>query len=81
VIDFAGPALKDLAQDAPVEAVLTASQSKLGPAVVQFNPETSGRRVFFEMSSEITKPVELRCFLRNAQQVLTETWSYQWTHE
>jgi glucans biosynthesis protein len=81
VIDFVGPWLKDLAQDAPIEVVLSASHAQLGPAVVQRNPETGGRRIFFEMHSESDKPVELRCFLRHAQKVLTETWSFQWTRE
>jgi glucans biosynthesis protein len=30
------------------------------------------------MIPETDDPIELRCFLRTGQDVLTETWSYQW---
>lgn len=78
VLDFAGTSFVDLAPDEPVEAVITASAGRLFNQVVQQNPHTGGRRVFFELAPEGAEAVDLRCFLRSGDRVLTETWTYQW---
>jgi glucans biosynthesis protein len=48
-------------------------------AVVVKNRFTGAWRVAFEIRPDASgSPVELRCFLRKGQHVLTETWSYLW---
>lgn len=79
VIDFVGGDLDDLAADAPVEAVVTASSGKIDHKVVQHHDPIDGWRVFFELQPKGDAPVELRCFLKLGGDALTETWSYQWT--
>ena len=78
VIDFVGDRLKELSADMPVEAVVTASSGQVDHQVVQRNHFIDGWRVFFELKPEGAAPVELRCFLKLGEDILTETWSYQW---
>ena len=50
-----------------------------GGVVVQKNRLAGTWLVTFEIKPDPSgPPVELRCFLRKAQHVLTETWSYLW---
>ncbi|MFO1371444.1 MAG: glucan biosynthesis protein G [Candidatus Competibacteraceae bacterium] len=79
VIDFGGEALSKLAEDAPVAAVVSASTGQVQNVVTHKNPHTNGWRVSFELLSQKDEPSELRCFLKLGNDVLTETWSYQWT--
>lgn len=78
VIDFVGDQLKALSADAPVEAVITASSGQVDHQAVQRNEFTHGWRVFFELESDHDTPIELRCFLKLGEDILTETWSYRW---
>ncbi|NOT71585.1 MAG: glucan biosynthesis protein G [Hyphomicrobium sp.] len=77
VIDFEGPAVKEL-RDLPV-AELTANQGSVANVVVQRNPDISGIRVSFEMSPGGTELVELRLVLKAAEQAISESWLYRWT--
>ena len=79
VIDFTGGALDELAPDAAVEAVVTASSGTIDNKVVHHNDHIDGWRVFFELKPAGDAPVELRCFLKQGGDALTETWSYQWS--
>lgn len=79
VIDFGGEALTLLAEDAPVQAVVSASTGEIQNVVVHKNPHTKGWRLSFELLPQGSDPAELRCFLKLGNDVLTETWSYQWT--
>ncbi len=81
VIDFAGPTLAKLPANAPLEAVVAASSGTLSEAVVQPNPEIQGWRLFFELTPDGNAPVDLRAFLRKGDDVMSETWSFQWTRE
>lgn len=36
-------------------------------------------RCNFDLISEGDEPIDLRCYLRDDQGALTETWLYQWT--
>lgn len=81
VIDFGGPSLLAFDPNSPIEAVVSASSGKIVNLVVQHNPQTGGRRVFFEFIPDSKDTVDLRCFLRLNDDVLTETWSYQWKQE
>jgi len=80
MIDFVGKSLEKLSPETPVEAVVSNSAGEIPPAtiIVLYNPYTQGRRVFFELLPHDEVEVELRCFLRSGNHVLSETWSYQW---
>lgn len=80
VVDFLGGALQQLPENAPITARLAVSNAKWHGPIVQFNPMTRGRRVFFDLLPEDEKrPVELRLYLRHGEQIASETWTYQWT--
>ncbi|HPF58475.1 MAG TPA: glucan biosynthesis protein G [Candidatus Competibacteraceae bacterium] len=79
VIDFGGNALAQLADDAPVEAMVTSSSGQIKNVVTHKNPYINGWRVSFELLPQEGDPADLRCFLKLGNNVLTETWSYQWT--
>lgn len=79
VIDFGGEALAKLAEDAPVEAVVSGSTGQIQNIVVHKNAHSGGWRLSFELLPQGNEPSELRCFLKLGNDVLTETWSYQWT--
>jgi periplasmic glucans biosynthesis protein len=81
VLDFGGETLAALPTDTPVEAFVSTSAGTLSTATVQPNPETKGWRLFFELSPDGSGPVDLRAFLRNGNDVLSETWSFQWIRE
>ena len=81
VLDFGGDTLAGLPTDPPVDALVSASSGSLSKPVVQANPETKGWRVFFELTPAGDAPVDLRAFLRNGDDVLSETWSFQWIRE
>ncbi|MCB1231233.1 MAG: glucan biosynthesis protein G [Verrucomicrobiae bacterium] len=83
-IDFNGPALQTLSADAPVFAEIRSSANGFIDENQCFkNVMTGGWRVEFKLDTDDdnVQPVELRCFLRTHpdNQILTETWSYQWS--
>ncbi|MDB6113218.1 MAG: mdoG [Lacunisphaera sp.] len=81
VVEFAGPYLNGQPDDPDIEAVLTVGPGARheGTTVVQKNRFSGAWRVIFEIKpAPAGPPVELRCFLRKGQHVLTETWSYLW---
>jgi len=81
VVDFAGATLAGLPEDAPVEAVVTTSAGTLSRPVVHPNPESRGWRLFFELTPDGGGPVDLRAYLRKGDDVLSETWSFQWNRD
>jgi glucans biosynthesis protein len=78
VIDFQGGRLSDLADGAPVEAVVWSSAGTILSPSARRNGETGGWRASFDLEPAGDAPVELRCFLRVDGDALTETWSFQW---
>ncbi len=81
VIEFAGSYLSAEADGSDIEAVVSvgAGARQDGGVVVQKNHAAGTWRVVFEVQAAPGgAPVELRCFLRKGQHVLTETWSYLW---
>jgi glucans biosynthesis protein len=81
VVEFEGAYLSGEPQDPDIEAVVSVSGGAMqdGKAVVLKNRFTGAWRVVFEVKPvPAGPPVELRCFLRKGQHVLTETWSYLW---
>jgi glucans biosynthesis protein len=80
VIDFFGGRLTGLPYSAKVEPVITVSRGKLlMPAAQPIKAgKLGGWRGIFDLLAEGTEPVDLRCYLRDAEGALTETWLYQW---
>ncbi len=81
VVEFAGPQLSKAPQGSPIEGIVTVGTSAklVVNAVIQKNTNSGTWRVAFVVEPDGSgRPVEMRCFLRNKQNVLTETWSYLW---
>jgi glucans biosynthesis protein len=80
VVDFDGAKLRALAGGAKLEPVVTVGDgAKLNHATLQKNEINGTWRVAFTIRPDGSgRPVELRCFLRDASASLTETWSYLW---
>lgn len=81
IIEFTGPYLSGQPADPAIEAVVqvTGGAKQDHPAVLVKNRFNGAWRVAFEIQPDASgAPVELRCFLRKGQHVLTETWSYLW---
>jgi glucans biosynthesis protein len=77
VVDFDGDKLKALPADAPLKAVITvAEEGKLLQQSAFKNVVTGGWRLAFQVTAPKDKPIEIRAFLQNGKDVLTETWSY-----
>jgi glucans biosynthesis protein len=81
VVDFDGASLRALKSADGVEPVVSVGAgATLANATVQANSFNGTWRIAFAIKPDGSgKPVELRCFLRQAPHVLTETWSYLWT--
>ena len=77
IIDYAGPMLSGLAQDAPVSADVSAdANGTIVSKTLRRNPETGGARLELHFRrNDDAKPVELRASLRAGDSV-SETWSY-----
>ena len=78
VVDFVGENLSKLTAETPVMATVTTTSGELSPPVAQRNPETGGWRLFFELTPERGRTAELRGFLYDGSDVLSETWSFEW---
>ena len=78
VIDFEGQKIRALAESAPVKAVISVGpDGQLIQQSVFRNAVTGGWRLSFQVRRPKGKPLELRAFLQNGGDTLTETWSYQ----
>ena len=77
VVDFTGPALAGIPPDAPVKAVVTAGQNgEILHSNVFSNEAASTWRMTVNVRwTNRSNPLELRGFLKLADQTLTETWS------
>jgi glucans biosynthesis protein len=77
-VDFVGPALTRLPPEAGVEGVVTSDAN--GQIIEQHtvrNDATRGWRVVVRLRRrDGAKPVELRAFVRDQTNTLSETWSY-----
>jgi len=78
VIDFTGDAPASLATNAAVQAKVQTSRGEVRNLVVQKNDITGGWRVFFDLGSEPNEDPELRAFLLNGNQTISETWIYRY---
>jgi periplasmic glucans biosynthesis protein len=78
VVDFEGPKIKALPESAPIKAVIAlGAEGQLVQQAVFRNAVTGGWRLSFQVKRPKGKPLELRAFLQNGKDILTETWSYQ----
>lgn len=77
VIDFDGPAVKDI-KELPV-AELSASAGTTANVVVQRHPDIGGLRVSFELATADQELIELRLALKEKDQLISESWLYRWT--
>jgi glucans biosynthesis protein len=87
VIDFVGDRIDALPAEAPLKAVIDARNgAKLIEQQLYKNPHTRGWRLAFQVlidnkgSADWSKkndPIELRAFLRERDDVVTETWDYE----
>lgn len=83
VIDFAGPALDALAQDAQVQAISSASaNARVLESLAWRNPATGAWRMVLRVErlpeadpTQAPQPIELRAFLHYKNQPLSETWT------
>ena len=77
VIDFTGPALDALPAEASVRAVVSAdANARVLEQLVYPNPATRSWRLTLRAQRlDVSRPTELRAFLRYDNQTLSETWS------
>ena len=78
VLDFDGQKVRALPESAAVKPVISVGpDGQLVQQTVFRNAVTGGWRLSFQVKRPKGKPVELRAFLQNGKDTLTETWSYQ----
>jgi glucans biosynthesis protein len=76
IVDFDGPALRALAPDAAVQAVVTPlANARLIHAHAWPHPHGGWRMALRVQRIHPTQPIELRAFLQHGAQALTETWT------
>jgi Periplasmic glucans biosynthesis protein len=78
VVDFHGPALEHLAKGHSVDGVVTTdANGKILSEHVVANDAQGGERLFIQMQRiDDSKPVELRAYLKDGNNTVSETWSY-----
>ena len=77
-VDFAGPALDNLPDDAPIKAVATAdANGRVVESLAYKNPANGQWRMTLRVQRVIPAlPVELRAFLQLNSNAVSETWTY-----
>jgi glucans biosynthesis protein len=77
VVDFAGPALTALKPDAKVQAVVSVdANGHLIESNAYRNDVTGGWRMTLRvLRTDLSRPVEVRAFLKQDTNALTETWT------
>ncbi|MBW4933429.1 OpgD/OpgG family glucan biosynthesis protein [Marinobacter sp. F4206] len=80
VIDFAGGLLQMLADDAEVEPLITVSRGSVEISSARPLASLNGYRAMFDLvPDDSTDPIDLTLVLRLGDEVLTETWVYQYS--
>jgi len=82
VIDFDGPALDAVPESNPPQAIANCStNAMIFYNQILRNPYLGGWRVILKMQPRPgnINPVDLRCTLQKGTNILSETWSYQWS--
>lgn len=76
IVDFDGPALRALAPDAAVQAVASApANARVLHAHAWRHPGGGWRMALRVQRTDPAQPIELRAFLQQGAQALTETWT------
>ncbi|HEY8383724.1 MAG TPA: glucan biosynthesis protein D [Microvirga sp.] len=80
MVEFKGEPLTRLAKGVIPRPVLSASRGSFSNILTEAVPnDVPGHwRTQFDLSAEGAEPVEMRCYLRNGDEVLSETWLYQY---
>ncbi|MFJ5370242.1 glucan biosynthesis protein [Bosea sp. CER48] len=80
MVEFLGPALEALPFGTKPEVVLSSSRGKFSYVFAEPVPDdVPGHwRAQFDLTVGGSEPVELRCYLKAGDAVLTETWLYQY---
>ncbi|MES2907394.1 MAG: glucan biosynthesis protein D [Pseudomonadota bacterium] len=87
LIEFEGDLLATLPRAAKPEIVATASRGKIVATDIEpvrldpklkWDEPSKHWRAQFDLAAEGIEPVELRCYLRLGDKVLSETWLYQY---
>lgn len=80
MVEFKGPALETIPFGVKPEVVLSASRGTFSYVFAEAVPnDVAGHwRAQFDLTVEGQDPVEMRCFLKAGDKVLTETWLYQY---
>jgi periplasmic glucans biosynthesis protein len=81
MVEFLGAPLAALPFGVVPEAVVSASRGTFGPyRLTEAVPDNvpGHWRTQFDLAVDGQQPVELRCFLKHGDQVLTETWLFQY---
>lgn len=79
-IDFAGGKLAELDPKAPVEAVIEASRGKVEITSARPLHSLKGYRAMFDLGPDDSlEPINIRLYLKNGKETLSETWLYQYT--
>jgi periplasmic glucans biosynthesis protein len=80
VVEFKGEPLANLPKGVVPRPVLSASRGEFSNLLTEAVPnDVPGHwRTQFDLAVNSTDPVELRCYLRNGDEVLSETWLYQY---
>lgn len=78
IIDFDGPAVRKLPEDAKIEGIASAdANGEVVELIGHRNEATGGWRIALRVKRrDQSKPVELRAYLRGANNAVSETWSY-----
>lgn len=78
-MDFVGPVLEQLAEDAPVSTrVSVDDNAELVENNLRYNTVTKGWRLTLRVKvRDPARPVEMRAALVDGDKTLSETWTYQ----
>jgi glucans biosynthesis protein len=82
VIDFTGPKLDGIPENSPPDAIANCSANAvIMNNLVMRNTDLKTWRVILKMQPAPgnTNPVDLRCTLQKGTNILSETWTYQWS--
>ncbi len=80
MVEFIGQPLTRLPSGVIPKPVLTASRGEFSNILTEAVPNNvpGHWRTQFDLTVTGTEPVEMRCYLRNGNEVLSETWLYQY---
>ncbi len=78
VVDFVGGNLPSDGATAELDVSVQNSSGSVSDILVQPLPEGRGRRVSFLLVPDGDRPVDMRLFLEEDGEPVTETWSYLW---